>query len=420
MKKHIYRSTNIKDLKVEELSELVKDQRIALGVDVAKEDFVGTLMDERRIVHSILKWKNPIETRQFVDLMVQLPCSSLEVVMEPSSTYGEPLRNLFMKAGIQVFLLSPKRSHDAAEVYDGVPSLHDAKSATLLARLHLEGLSSPWRIISEGERELSSAIKSMELYDDQYYRNVNRLESQLGLYWPELPYYLELTSVTLLELVGSYGTAEAMCRDLEGARKLMKEVGGHLLSSEKIEGILLSAQKSIGVSCIECERAFLMELARETRRLQKAAKKSRKKVEELSDCNQSTKNMGSVVGKATAAVLVNELGEPENYDNAGSYVKTMGLNLKEKSSGKHQGQLKITKRGSSTVRRYMYLASLRLIQKDEVVRAWYSKKAERDGGKKMKAVVAVMRKLASALWHVGRGKAFNSRLLFDVKSLNLV
>jgi hypothetical protein len=37
----------------------------------------------------------------------------------------------------------------------------------------------------------------------------------------------------------------------------------------------------------------------------------------------------------------------------------MGLNLAERSSGKWQGKLKISKRGSSKVRRWLYMAALR-------------------------------------------------------------
>ena len=49
--------------------------------------------------------------------------------MEPSGTYGDALRALFVEAGVWVYRISPKRVHDAAEIYDGVPSLHDAKAA---------------------------------------------------------------------------------------------------------------------------------------------------------------------------------------------------------------------------------------------------------------------------------------------------
>jgi transposase len=95
----------------------------------------------------------------------------------------------------------------------------------------------------------------------------------------------------------------------------------------------------------------------------------------------------------------------------------LGLNLKERSSGKHQGRLMITKRGSGRARKYLYLAALRLVREDPVVKLWYAAKVRRDGGKKMRALVAIMRKLALALWHVAQGKPFNSSRLFDAARL---
>ena len=54
------------------------------------------------------------------------------------------MRVAMLEAGISVFRINPKRSRDAAEVYDGVPCLHDAKSAAILTKPHLDGLSEPW------------------------------------------------------------------------------------------------------------------------------------------------------------------------------------------------------------------------------------------------------------------------------------
>jgi transposase len=88
------------------------------------------------------------------------------------------------------------------------------------------------------------------------------------------------------------------------------------------------------------------------------------------------------------------------------------LNLKEKSSGRLKGQLKITKRGSSIARKYFYLAALRLIQNDPLVKQWYDEK--KDPKAKMKTVIALMRKLAKAVWHVGRGEAFDASKLFSL------
>ena len=87
----------------------------------------------------------------------------------------------------------------------------------------------------------------------------------------------------------------------------------------------------------------------------------------------------------------------------------MGLNLAERSSGRWQGKLKISKRGSALARRWLYLAALRWLR-DEPVRSWYLRQKEQRRGEAKPAVVGVMRKLALALYQVGgRGAAFEGR-----------
>ena len=117
------------------LAESVRGQRIVFGVDVAKEDFFGSFMDEQQRVLLTIRWKSPNQVRELVGLLRELPTTSLEVALEPSGTYGDALQVLLLRAGIPVHQVSPKRCHDAAEVYDGVPSQHDAKAAAIIAKL---------------------------------------------------------------------------------------------------------------------------------------------------------------------------------------------------------------------------------------------------------------------------------------------
>jgi transposase len=123
--------------------------------------------------------------------------------------------------------------------------------------------------------------------------------------------------------------------------------------------------------------------------------------------------MGEVVGLVTACVLWVELGDPRDYHCGEAYRKAMGLNLTERSSGRWQGQLKISKRGSAAVRRWLYLAALRWVR-HEPVRSWYLRqKAQRRGAAKP-ALVGVMRKLALALYRVGgRGEPFDRQRLYQ-------
>jgi transposase len=90
----------------------------------------------------------------------------------------------------------------------------------------------------------------------------------------------------------------------------------------------------------------------------------------------------------------------------------MGLNLVERSSGTYQGVLRISKRGSPRTRQWLYFAAMRLVQKCGV-RPWYEAKKARDEGDARRVLVAVMRKLAVALYHVGvRNEEFQPRRLF--------
>jgi transposase len=125
------------------------------------------------------------------------------------------------------------------------------------------------------------------------------------------------------------------------------------------------------------------------------------------------------LGHVTAAVLLCIVGSPNNFGSASAYVKAMGLNLKVHSSGKHKGKLRISKRGSGVARKYLYLAALRAIQRYPLSKAWYDRKVVRDGGVKGKAIIAIMRKLARAAFHVGRGSQFDEQQLFDARLLKV-
>jgi transposase len=142
-----------------------------------------------------------------------------------------------------------------------------------------------------------------------------------------------------------------------------------------------------------------------------------KKLEEMCSEDESLATVGEIVGPATACVLFSSLGDPNNYHCAEAYRKAMGLNLKERSSGKHRGKLKITKRGPSQARRWLYFAAMRWSQKPGV-HGWYEAKKEKDQGIGGRGIIAIMRKLALAIWHVVvRGVAFDPHRLFPGKPL---
>jgi transposase len=420
MKKKTYRARKINSMDSERLAELTDGKDIVVGIDVAKHvQFAAFSVGNKEVVETV-RFRHPEQTSEFLDLLDSLKGSSLQIALEPTGSYGDVLRYQLQTRGYAVYRVNAKRVHDACEVYDGVPSAHDAKCAAIVAWLHSDGASELWPAASETKRVLTVALAQMQEQDDRYHRGLNHLEAALARHWPEVTAIVDLDSLTLITLLSTYGGPATVARRRAEAIRLMNKTSRRALATEKIDAIARSATETLGVTQLEAEREFLRDLSGLILEARKQAALCRKRVEALTEEFVDVQAMGRVIGKASAAVLVCKVGSPQSFPNARAYEKSAGLNLREKSSGKHQGRLALTKRGSGQARQYLFLAVLRLIQSDSVMKAWYHKKVARDSGQnpvKLKAVVALMRKLIRALWHVGQGQEFDSRRLFDTSRL---
>ena len=411
MSKRTYQATAFHRLDWSDLAERLRGERVVLAIDAAKRDFAAVFMNGDRRALKTLKWRHPRDTRALLERLGGLS-GELEVVLEPTGTYADALRHQLHQAGIAVYRMPPKRVHDAREIYDGVPSKHDGKSAYVIARLHLEGVSARWARDDERRRALQAQTSQLAFCRDELQRAHNRLEALMACHWPEAEQLIGLDATSLLRVLAEYGSPAAIAADAEGARTLLRQTGGRLLSTDKIEALLASARDTLGRPCLEAEAAVIAELAEQLLGLQAQRRRLQRALRSASTRAPAIAAQSETVGAVTAAVLYAGLGDVRAYPSAASYAKAAGLNLKEDSSGEHQGRLRLTKRGPGVVRLYLYFAVLRWIARAGPARRWYEAKVARDGGATTKAIAALMRKLARALWHVGQGECFDERRLF--------
>ncbi len=287
---------------------------------------------------------------------------SLTIAMESTGTYGDALRQAVTDAKLTVHRVSGKAVHDYAEIFDGVPSQHDGKDAAMVAELAAMGKSSPWPYepLAEFDQELRYLVECMDIQQRIGMLWLGRLEALLARHWPEATQYLELSSETLLQVLVKYGGPAALAADAEAAKRI-KGWGGWFLKSEKIERFLHVSASSVGVRQTAVDRQRIEECAQAVLSAKHAVRKASRTLEKLAQGHAIIARHAAVVGWATACVLWVYLGNPANYHCAEAYRKAMGLNLKERSSGRYQGQLKITKRGPGAVRRWLYFTAMRLV-----------------------------------------------------------
>ena len=191
-----------------------------------------------------------------------------------------------------------------------------------------------------------------------------------------------------------------MTQDPEAQQKL-KRWGGSLLSPEKIAALLESARTTVGVRTTAATQKSLQRCAEAAHQASTAVRRTKASLTRRAKKHVILSRMAPAVGHATACVLWAAVGNPQDYHCGAAYRKAMGLNLKERSSGQYVGQLKITKRGSSMARRWLFFAALRILQQ-EPVWTWFQQKKLKDNQSGGKAVVAIMRKLALALYAVAK------------------
>ncbi len=413
MKSKAYRGTVVNRVDALKVSQGHASQALTIGLDIGKYRIVavGRWPDgqfERPWVVA-----NPEQLAELLALVDRLRQGrALTVALEPSGTYGDPVRQVLTDAGVPVQRVSSKAAHDYAEVFDGVPSQHDGKDAAVVAELAALGKATPWPYVAAAvwERELVYWVEWLEAHRQIYTVWLGRLEGLLGRHWPELTRLLPASSATVLRLLAHYGGPAAVAADGKAAEQL-RRWGKSFLRAEKMQEVLASAQTTQGVRLSDFERRQLQEYAQQAWAAQREVRRSGRQLRRLVRAQPVLQAQGRAVGLITACVLWASLGDPRQYSSGPAYRKAMGLNLVERSSGTYQGELRISKRGQPRVRRWLYLAVLRLIRR-EGVRDWYQAKKRKGERATKKALVGVMRKLALALHRVGSGVAFEPRRLF--------
>jgi transposase len=413
MPRRAYQSITVKKVSVERVMQSLAGGAVHVGTDIGKEKIVTVLRDSQGNFLKAWRAQQPGELRELVGLLQAISRHRpLVVGMESTGTYGDAFRQALCDAGVAVQRVSGKAVKDYAEIFDGVPSNHDGKDAAMIAELAAlgKGRAWPYQPPSEWESQLASLVEWMDMYQRIFQSWLGRLEGLLARHWPEATRVVKLSSATLLRALAEYGGPAWLAEDAEAEARL-RSWGKRFLGAEKAAALLAAARTTVGVRMGAAERRRMQSYAEQALRAKREVRRTRRALGPFPANDPALARQAAVVGVATACAIYVGVGGVQKYHCAEAYRKAMGLNLKERSSGKYQGKLKITKRGPSLARRWLFFAAMRILQRPPV-RRWYEAKKARDGDRGLKAVIAVMRKLTLALYAVGRGETFQPERLF--------
>jgi len=420
LKKRTYRTIPIQQVAGPVLAAEL-GERCIVALDVAKTKMVVGFAKASGECVRLVRFEHPVETPLFLlllKLLLELRVA-LDFALEPTGVYGDALRHQVASIGVPVHRVDAKKVHDAAELLDGVPSSHDAKACTLIAHLHAHGLSRPWVERDEFARALRNLVDERDLFTDPFERARGRLEAVVARHWPELGMEMEPDVAWPLRLLSELPSPVDAAADPTRTAELLTRATRGALRKERIERVVSGAKQSLGTPMGEGERDYVRVLALHMLDLREKTRLVDHRIAAALSKSTPVTKLVETFGAVTTAVVLAHVGNPATYSSADAFEKALGLNLKIHQSGDYDGigSLHITKRGPARVRQYLYLAALRFIFKNDIARRWYQARAAYRSERKMKAVVALMRKLARAMVHVARGDAFDATKLFDVRRL---
>lgn len=399
--------------KQNQLIQRITDHHLVVGVDIAQQLHVARAVNYRGIVlgdpisfgnhedgfNRLLQWIKNILREQNL--------SSIIVGMEPTGHYWLNLAKWLSDQQIEVVLVNPHLVKKNKENRDNTQSKSDIKDALVIADMVKNGYYSFIRTNSETFEKLRVLMSNRDVVVKRLVSTTNQLHRWVEMVFPELrQVFKDITCKATIAILRSFPTPGQICtlqpEDIIIVwKKSMKRHAGYKKASLLIE----LAKRTVGTQqAIEAHKLHLKQLLEEydlaTTQLQAVEQEALKVLEEI----PFTKKILAIKGISaiTLAGILGEAGDLSGFAHGNTLLRHAGLHLAEASSGKWKGQIVLSKRGRSRLRRFLFMATINLVINNPEFKAIHSTNVKVKKLKKMKSIMKLCGKLARVLVGMAR------------------
>lgn len=409
--------------------ERITTKTLVVGVDIAKESHVAQSANFRGIFLTPKGVKFGNNEKGFEYLLTSIRRLQKEnelddviVGMESTGHYFMNLADWLMDHGIEVALVNPATTKRNKENLDNTPSKSDPKDAAVIADVMTHGYYAPYHRKDPLYDQLSILVKARERIVKDSGRVQNRIHGWVDLWFPELPFldtFCPRSLATLHECPTPEDLAGLSPEDVvEKWAKHMSRPGGKR-GLEHASHLLKVAKKSIGKTASrEVAKWELQVLLEDYERLEARRKEVEDMIESLIPQIPQSELLESVgITSNTCAAILACAGDLRNFQHGNQLLRMAGLNLAEKTSGKYKGQIKLSKRGNSTLRKYLHLAVMNLVQRNKAFRSYHERNIQRNKMTPLASMVKLVGKLARILVAMARkNEPFHAEMATPLKA----
>ncbi|WP_063236584.1 IS110 family transposase [Peribacillus simplex] len=399
--------------KQNQLIERISDKHLVVGVDIAQQLHVARAVNFRGIVvgdplafennedgfASLLKWMDKLQRLNKLDAAI--------VGMEPTGHYWINLSKWLFKQGIEVVKVNPHLVKRNKENRDNTQSKSDKKDALVIADMVKNGYYAFVRNTSESFEILRVLMSNRDVVVKRLVSTINQLNRWVDIVFPELrQVFKDITgkgAIATLRLFPSPMELRSLKPHdvVSGWKSIMKRQPG----LKKAQLLLQLARKSVGTrQALEAYKFHLEQLLEEYDLAVLQLERVEQEVKDVLKQIPFAKKLLAIKGisEISLAGILGEAGDLSGFSHGNSLLRHAGLHLAEASSGKWKGQIVISKRGRSRLRRFLYLATMSLVMNNTEFRAIHTHNVKVKKMKKMKSIIKLVGKLARIFVGIAR------------------
>jgi len=326
---------------------------------------------------------------------------------ESTGPYAEPLFNFLRKKPVTLVQVNPVHTKRVKELTGNSPNKTDKKDPRVIADVISLGHALTLVVPQGPAAELRRLTQARERAIKARTSMINQLQHLIFVNFPEFLKVLKISTKTARHLIKHYTTPEKISvLGLESVGQILKKVSRGKLGQDRAKQLHEAAGNSIGIS--EGKQSIVFEIKHLIGRIEaedQFVDRLEKQMHVYLQQIPYSQNILSIKGLAevTVAGLIGEVADFNKFDTISEVLKLAGLDLYEISSGNHRGQRRISKRGRPLMRKLLFFAAINAVKSKGIMHAKYQQMLDR-GKIKMKALVAIARKLLGIIFAIVRDK----------------
>ncbi len=364
------------------------------GSDSKVFEFPNNIWGFNTFWHRICRFKDSHNLKEIV------------IGFESTGGYGEPLVHYLRKQKVRLVQVNPMHTKRLKELQGNSPNKTDQKDPKVIADIIELGHSLSLVVPEGAAAQLRRLTQARERSVIHHTTLLNQLHSLVFIIFPEfLQVVYDLRSKGVRHLLKHCPTPESIVEcGLDKITVILRKASRGRLGRQKAEMIYQVATQSVGIKA--GRESILLEIGHILSSIESSEKFIKDIEMQMANylaqiaCSKYILSMKGI-GKVIAAGLIGEVGDFAKFDTCSEIMKLAGLDLFEISSGKHRGQRRISKRGRSLMRKFLYYAAFNAVRKGGALREQYERYLQR-GMIKTKALIAIARKVLRIIFALVR------------------